>query len=243
MRHLSLVALAGATWAVAGCHDTLPGPVGPDTAIALHFDSLSAQANAASQPNRLAALDLALRALADGTIPSTLILTTGTGAHDTATYTLVTWSLADLVQKATSDSVTDSLLVLVAWRNANADTMVVVRSGDVGVAPEIQGELATLGLTGHLTSGTADTLTSGALVTGNTVALADSGSVEGDFGIFGASCSFVSVSSIRNDSGTQCNREEFLWQWTLRFSPSVTWSLSGSLGASPAYSPGVVIVH
>ena len=237
MLQLSLVALAGAAWAIAGCHDTLPPPAGPDVMLALHFDSLSAQANAASQPIRVAALDLALRALADGTIPSGLVLSTGSSAQDVRTYNTVTWSAATLAPGSQTGAVIDSLLVLVAWRNANADTMIVIRSGDLTLAPRVQAELSTLGLTSHLV---ADTVTSGALVTGNTVAVADSGSVEGDFAIFGASCLFVTVHSIANDNdGTQCNRELFLWNFGLRFSPSVTWSLKGTT----AYSAGVVVVH
>ena len=227
--------------AVAGCHDTIPAPSGPDVMLALHFDSLSAQANAASQTIRLAALDLALRALADGTIPSSLVFSTGSSPQDVGTYNTVTWSTANVKAGSVNDSVTDSLLVLVGWRDANADTMIVIRSGDVTLAQQVQAELSTLGLTSHLvTSDKTDTVTSGALVTGNSVAVADSGSVEGDFGIFGASCLFVTVHSIANDNdGVQCNRELFLWNFALRFSPSVTWSLKGTT----AYSPGVVVIH
>lgn len=236
MRHLSLVALAGAAWALAGCHDSIPGITGPDTALALHFDSLSAQASAASEPNRQAALNLALRALADGAIAGTLILSTGSGTKDTATYNTVSWAAADLITKATSDSVTDSLIVFVGWRGANADTMVVLRSGDPKLAPQVQSELATLGLTTGLAT---DTLTSAGLITGNTVAVADSGSVGGQFGIFGAACRFVTVTSIVNDaSATQCNRELLLWQFGVRFSPSAALALS-----TADYSPGVVIQH
>ena len=240
MRYLSLVAIAGAAWALAGCHDSVPGPSGPDTALALHFDSLTAQANVASQANRAAALDLVLRALADGTLAGTLILSTGPGAHDTATYHTATWGAANLVTKSTTDSVTDSLIVFVGWRGTNADTMVVIRSGDTKLAPQVQSELSTLGLTSHLvTSDTTDTLTSSAFVTGNTVAVADSGSIQGEFGVFGSACTFVHVTSIANDNdGTQCNRELFFWQFGLRFSPSTTLGLP-----TAAYSPGVVVVH
>jgi hypothetical protein len=235
MRHLSLVALAGAAWALAGCHDNTPVILGPDTAVALHFDSLSAQAHAASQPNRVAALDLALRALADGAIPSTLKISMGTTGNDTATYNTVSWSQATLKAIATGDSVTDSLLVFLGWRGANADTIVVARTGHSNLAPQVQAELATLGIATALPT---DSLASGALVIGNTVAVADSGSVEGDFGIFGAACRFIAVSSIANDNnGVQCNREIVFWQFALRFSPSNTWGLN-AIG-----SQGVVIVH
>lgn len=238
---MRLVAVVGVC-ALAGClHDTTK-ILGPDTALALHFDSLSAQASASSQANRVAALNLALRAIADGTTPGTLILSNGLGAKDTATFTTVSWTMASVVVNSSqADSVKDSLLVFVGWRGANADTMVVVRSGDPGLAPQVQGELSILGLTSHLVipGAAADTVTSGALVAGNTVAVADSGSVEGDFGVFGAVCEFVTVSSIANDnvSGRMCNRELLLWQFGLRFSPSVRWSLPSG------YSPGVVVVH
>ena len=235
MRHLSLVALAGAAWAFAGCHDNVPVTSGPDTALALHFDSLSAQANAASQPNRVAALNLALRALADGAIPSTLKISTGATAQDTATFNSVSWSQATLKAIATGDSVTDSLLVFLGWRGPNADTIVVARAGHSNLAPQVQAELATLGIAAALPT---DSLASGALVTGNTVALADSGKVEGDFGIFGARCTFIAVSSIANDNnGVQCNREIIFWEFALRFSPSTRWGLNATS------SQGVVIVH
>jgi hypothetical protein len=234
MRQLTLVALVG-SFALAACHDNFPKIAGPDTALALHFDSLSAQANTASQANRVAALDLMLRALADGTVPSTLILSTGPTAHDTATYTTVSWSTANVkATSATTDSITDSLIVFVGWRGDNADTMVVLRSGNPKLAQQVQAELGTLGLSTGLAS---DTAVAGALVTANTVAVADSGSIEGDFGIFGAVCEFVSVSSIVNDHGVQCNRELLQWQFGLRFSPA------GRRGLRAAFSPGVVIVH
>jgi len=238
---MRLVAAVGVC-ALAGClHDTTQ-ILGADKALALHFDSLSAQASASSQGNRVAALNLALRAIADGTTPGTLILANGSGAKDTATFTTVSWTMARVVTNSSTqtDSVTDSLLVFVGWRGANPDTMIVVRSGDPGLAPQVQSELSALGLSNHLVdSSAADTVTSGALVAGNTVAVADSGSVEGDFGVFGAVCEFVTVTSIVNDntSGQQCNRELLLWQFGLRFSPSVTWSLP------QGYSPGVVVVH
>jgi hypothetical protein len=239
---MRLVAVVGVC-ALAGClHDDSTKILGPDRPLALHFDSLSAQASASSQDNRVAALNLALRAIADGTLPGTLILSNGPGAKDTATFTTVTWTMASVLTNSTSqtDSVKDSLLVFVGWRGANADSMIVVRSGDPGLAPQVQSELSILGLTNHLVdTSAADTLTSGALVAGNTVALADSGSVEGDFGAFGAVCAFVSVTAIANDdvSGQQCNRELLLWQFGLRFSPSLRWSLP------PGYSPGVVVIH
>jgi hypothetical protein len=238
---MRLVAVVGVC-ALAGClHDDSSKILGPDTALALHFDSLSAQAGASSQENRVAALNLALRAIADGTTPGTLILSNGPGAKDTATFTTVSWTMASVVTNAAQvDSVKDSLLVFVGWRGANADSMIVVRSGDPGLAPQVQSELRILGLTSHLVDTiSADTLTSGALVAGNTVAVADSGSIEGDFGVFGAVCAFVSVTAIANDdvSGQQCNRELLLWQFGLRFSPSLRWSLPSG------YSPGVVVVH
>jgi hypothetical protein len=239
---MRLVAVVGVC-ALAGClHDDSTKILGPDTALALHFDSLSAQASASSQDNRVAALNLALRAIADGTLPGTLILSNGPDAKDTATFTTVSWTMASVVTNSSSqtDSVKDSLLVFVGWRGANADSMIVVRSGDPGLAPQVQSELSALGLANHLVdTSAADTLTSGALVAGNTVAVADSGSVEGDFGVFGAVCAFVTVSSIANDnvSGQQCNRELLLWQFGLRFSPSLRWSLPSG------YSPGVVVVH
>ncbi len=239
---MRLVAVVGVC-ALAGClHDDSAKVLGPDTPLALHFDSLSAQASASSQANRVAALNLALRAIADGTTPGLLILSNGLGAKDTATYTTVSWTMANVAVNATAqtDSVKDSLLVFVGWRGANADTMIVVRTGDPGIAPQVQSELAILGLANHLVdTSAADTVTSGALVAGNTVAVADSGSIEGDFGVFGAVCAFVTVSSIANDnvSGQMCNRELLLWQFGLRFSPSARWSLPSG------YSPGVVVVH
>ncbi|HTD59372.1 MAG TPA: hypothetical protein VK679_01915 [Gemmatimonadaceae bacterium] len=238
---MRLVALAMAGVLVGCLHDDTK-ILGPDTALALHFDSLSAQASASSQENRVAALNLALRAIADGTTPGTLILSNGLDAKDTATYTTVSWTMASVLLNSTTqtDSVKDSLLVFVGWRGVNADTMIVARTGDPGIAPQVQSELAILGLTNHLvTSDATDTVTSGALVAGNTVAVADSGSIEGDFGVFGAVCAFVTVSSIANDnvSGEQCNRELLLWQFGLRFSPSVRWSLPSG------YSSGVVVVH
>jgi len=239
---MRLVAVVGVC-ALAGClHDDSAKVLGPDTPLALHFDSLSAQASASSQANRVAALNLALRAIADGTTPGLLILSNGLGAKDTATYTTVSWTMANVAVNATAqtDSVKDSLLVFVGWRGANADTMIVVRTGDPGIAPQVQSELAILGLANHLVdTSAADTVTSGALVAGNTVAVADSGSIEGDFGVFGAVCAFVTVSSIANDnvSGQMCNRELLLWQFGLRFSPSARWSLPSG------YSHGVVVVH
>jgi hypothetical protein len=238
MRHLSLIGLAGAAWAMAGCLDHTTGPSGPDTALALHFDSLSAEASAGSQENRVAALDLVLRSLADGAIPGTLILSTGPDAHDTATYNTATWSSATLKAVAGGDSVTDSLNVFLGWRGADADTMVVLRTGDTKLAPQVQSELARLGLTnGLVTSDTTDTLTSGGFITGNTVAVADSGSIAEGSAIFGAACAFVSVSSLANDaSAARCNRELLLWTFGVRFSPSVRLALT-----TPSYSPGVVV--
>lgn len=223
---------------MVGCVDHITQPSGPDTAAALHFDTLSAQATASDQLNRAAALDLVLRTLADGGIPGTLILSTGPTKQDTATYNTVTWSAADVVALATHDSVTDSLVVFIGWRGTNADTMAVLRVGDTKMAPQVQSELAKLGLTNHLvTADTTDTLTSGAFVTGNTVAVADSGSIAGGFSFFGAPCVYVPVTSVVNDhSAAQCNRELLQWQFGVRFSPSVF------LGLTPAsYSPGVVV--
>ena len=234
MRHLSLVALAGAAWTLAGCHDTTPTIPGPDTVLALHFDSLTAAAHIASQTNREAALDLALRALADGATPSAVLMLTGPTAQDTAVYNTVSWSQASVVVGATADSITDSLTVFVGWRGTNADTMVVLRTGHTKLAPQVQSELATLGIATALPS---DSLESGALVTGNTVAPADSGAVEGDFSVFGAPCQFVTVSSLVNDHAFQCDRDLIIWKFTLRFSPSVKW------GLNTTYSQGVVVVH
>lgn len=238
MRQLSLVALAGAALATAGCVDHITQPAGPNTSLALHFDSLSVQATAASQQNRAAALDLVLRSLADGAIPGTIILSTGTGAHDTATYNTATWSTATVVAKSTGDTVTDSLIVFVGWRGADADTMAILRVGDTKMAPQVQSELATLGLVNHLVnSDTTDTATSAGFVTANTVAVADSGKIQGQFGIFGAACAFVSVSSLANDSSArQCNRELLVFDFGVRFSLANRLALS-----SPGYSPGVVV--
>jgi hypothetical protein len=105
-----------------------------------------------------------------------------------------------------------------------------VRAGDPTLAPQVESELATLGLAGSVA-------TPAALVIGNTVTVADSGAIQGDYGFFGAVCAFVTVTSVTNDNGDQCDREYFLWQFGLRFSPSVYWNLASS------YSPGVVIVH
>jgi hypothetical protein len=223
---------------MVGCLDHITQPSGPDTTLALHFDSLSAQASAATQENRVAALDLLLRALADGAIPGTIILSTGAGASDTATYSTATWGAANLVVRSTGDSVTDSLVVFLGWRGVNADTMVVIRSGDPTIAPQVESELATLGLTHRIaTSDSTDSLTSAGFVAGNVVAVADSGAISGGFGVFGAACAYVPVSSIANDAtSAQCNRELFLWTFGVRF------SLSTRLGlATPSYSPGVAV--
>lgn len=238
MRHLRLLALAGAGWAMVGCLDHITQPAGPNTSQAHHFDSLSAEATASQQLNRAAALDLVLRTLSDGGLPGTLILSTGPAKQDTATYNTLTWSMASLIAKPTGDSVTDSLVVFVGWRGADADTMAVLRVGDTKMAPQVQSELATLGLTNHLvTSDTTDTLTSAAFVTGNTVAVADSGAIAGGFGVFGSPCVYVPVASVANDaSAAQCNRELLLWQFGVRFSPSIFLGLTAA-----SYSPGVVV--
>ena len=236
---MRLVAIVGAC-ALAGCNDTIPGPLPPNTQLTLHFDSLSAQASAASQPNRVAALNLALRSLADGTLPGLLVFSTGPGGTDTVTFTTVTWSAATVLTVGQATTVTDSLLVLVGWRGANADSMLVVRSGDPALAPQVQSELSTLGLTAtHLvTSDTTDTATSAALVGGNAVTVADSGAVEGDFGVSGTNCQFTTVSSVQNDkAASQCMRELVLWQFGLRFSPA------SRLRLQPGYSPGIVVAH
>lgn len=240
MRQLRLLAFVGAAWALTACHDTISQPAGPDTALALHFDSLSAQANAASLPNRVAALDLILRALADGTLPGTLILSNGLGNKDTITYNTASWSVANVITKPGGDSVTDSLIVFLGWRGGNADTMVVLRSGDTKLAPQVESELSTLGLLAHLApSDTTDTLTSAGLVTGNAVAVADSGFVRGAFGVFGAPCKFVTVTSVTNDQAEkQCNRELLQWDFGVRFSPSARLGLT-----TQAFSPGVVLVR
>jgi hypothetical protein len=216
-----------------GCPNDTPVISGPDTALALHFDSLSAQAKAASQLNRVAALDLVLRALADGALPGTVIVSKGATPHDTATFGSVSWTQASVKTLATGDSVTDSLLVFLGWRGTNADTIVVARTGHPNLAPQVEAELATLGIATALPT---DSLVSGALVTGNTVTVADSGSVEGDFGVFGLPCRFISVSSIANDNSMQCDREILFWEFALRFSPS-TWGLNATS------SQGVVIVN
>jgi hypothetical protein len=237
MRHLSLAGIA-AVWALAACHDTLPGPSGPNHTLAAHFDSLSAQATAASQDNRAAALDLGLHAIADGGTPGSIRFTTGTAATDTAAYFTIVWSTAKIIQRPSGDTVTDSLLVLFAWRGTNADTILIVRAGHPGLATNIQSELATLGLTIGLPQ---DSLASAVLITtGNTVAPADSGSTNAQFGVLGSPCSFIVVASVTNDSnsnGATCEYVLTDWAFTLRFSPSVLWSLAG--GASP----GVVLLR
>jgi hypothetical protein len=236
MRHLSLAGVFGAL-ALAACQDIVPAPSGANTGMAEHFDSLSAQASAASQDNRAAALDLALHALADGAKPGSMLITT-TAAIDTATYSTIVWSEASVIQQATSDSVTDSLVVLVGWRGTNADSILVIRAGHPGFAPTIQSELATLGLTTGLPQ---DSLASAALVTGgNTVTLADSGVVNAVFGVAGSSCAFITVTSISNDSNTSdagCDYVLIDWGFSLLFSPSEVWSLAA--GASP----GVVVLR
>lgn len=223
---------------MAGCLDHTTAPSGPNTALALHFDSLSAQATGASQANRAAALNLVLRTLADGGLPGLIILSTGPGKQDTATYNTITWSQASLLVKSTGDSVTDSLMVFIGWRGADADTMAVLRVGDTKMAQPVQSELATLGLVQRIaTSDSTDTVTSAGLVIGNTVAVADSGSIKGNFGVFGSTCVFVTVNSIASDAGAaQCNRELLQWQFGVRFSPSVFLALP-----TPNFSPGVVV--
>jgi len=220
---------------MAGCLDHITQPSGPETSLAFHFDSLSAQASAATQENRVAALDLVLRALADGAIPGTIILATGPGAHDTATYNTASWGAARI---AHGDSLTDSLIVIFGWRGANADTMVVFRSGDTGMAPQVESELATLGLRSRIaTSDSTDSLTSAAFVSGNTVTVADSGAITSAFGVLGAPCAFVTVGSIGNDAtAAACNRELFAWMFGVRFSSSTRLGLT-----TQSFSPGVVV--
>jgi hypothetical protein len=236
MRHLSLAGLFGAV-ALAACNDSIPLPSGPSKSLAAHFDTLSAQATAASQDNRAAALDLALHALADGGQPGSIKITTQQTV-DTATYTTIVWSEASVVALTNSDSVTDSLIVLVGWRGTNADSILVIRAGHPGLAVNIQGELATLGLTTGLTQ---DSLASAALVTGgNTVTLADSGVVNSTFGAAGSLCQFITVSSVTNDSNAADAGCEYVLidlGFSLLFSPSDVWSLAA--GASP----GVVILR
>jgi len=222
---------------MAGCLDHIStGPTGPVTAVAFHFDSLSAQASAATQENRVAALDLVLRALADGAIPGILILSTGSTGKDTATYNTVGWGAATV--NASGDSLTDSLMLFLGWRGANADTMVVIRSGDTRMSPQVQAELATLGLTSRIaTSDSTDSLTSAGFVIGNTVAVADSGVVASGFGVIGAACAFLTVASVTNDAtAAACNRELYTWVFGLRFSPSTRLGL-----ATQSFSPGVVV--
>jgi hypothetical protein len=234
MRHLRLAGLLGAV-AVGACVDSLPPASKPDTALALHFDTLTAEANSAGQPNRVAALDLTLRTLADGANPALVALTTGS-ASDSAMYSSVVWSIATAkVDAAGQDSVTDSLMVFLAWRTSTPDTIVVARLGDLSLAtPEVEDELATLGLTTSMANNSG---ASGALVIGNTVSLADSGRVSGGYAVLGGLCQYVTVTSIANDYGTSCNTELFDWSFSLRFSPSDVWGLSA--GASQ----GIVILQ
>ena len=231
MRRLSLAGVA----ALAACHDSTVSPSGPDRPLAAHLDSLSAQATSASQLNRAAALDLALRAIADGSLPGTLQITTSLTSAP-ASFTAVAWSEAHVILKNGVDSVADSLMVFVAWRGLTADSMLVIRAGHPGLAPNVQAELETLGLTGALSG---DSLASAALVSGNVVTLADSGTVNGLYGILGSLCSYITVSSIGNDSGSgsACQLALLDVAFALRFSPSTLWGLNA--GASP----GVVIVH
>lgn len=224
---------------MAACLDKAPTPAGPETTLALHFDSLSAQASAATQPNRVAALNLILRTVADGGIPGRLILSIGAGAHDTATYNTATWGAATLAASASAqDSLTDSLIVFLGWRGDNADTIVVLRNGDPRIVPQVGSELATLGLTSRIaTSDSTDSLTSAGFIVGNTVVVADSGAISGSFGIFGTACQFTTVSSIVNDASDHvCDRELFGWTFGVRFSPSTRLGLS-----TASYSPGVVV--
>jgi hypothetical protein len=237
MRHLRLTAagaLAGMA-VLAACNDSTPTPSGPDTAEAFHFDSLAFEASSSSEQNRVAALDLALRALADGGTPGTLQLTTSqTSAPES--FSAVAWSAANVVQTSTADSATDSVMVIVAWRDLNADSMLVIRTGHASLFPPVQSELATLGLTGILSG---DSLQAAAIVSGNTVTLADSGLVNAQFGVLGAGCSFITVASVTNDSGSGANCDLALidFAFALRFSPSALWGLNA--GASP----GVVILR
>lgn len=236
MRYLRLAVLAGLS-AVAACNDKVPGPTGPNTSLAFHFDSLSSAATKASENNRATALNLALRVMADGGYPGLVKIADGTKT-DTATYETIAWSIASVVQKGTVDSVTDSLMVIVGWRGINADSLIVLRVGTTGLAPNVQNELATLGLTFNGLSG--DSLVSAALVTGNnTVTLADSGAVTAQYGVLGQNCEFITVTSIANDSGsgTSCQLVLIDWGFTLRFSPSSLW------GVQAVASPGVVIIQ
>jgi hypothetical protein len=243
MRRLNLVLAAASVGLVAACHDTTVQPTGPDHTKIQHFDSLSAQAKAAGQTNRVAALDLMLRTLADGGIVGSDQITTGAGAGNFLIYSSLAWSIAtEVVKPGTNvDSVTDSLMVLTAWSGANADTMLVVRVGNPKLAQQVKTELATLGLTAAMprfASDTVkgDTVSSAAIVVGNTVIPADSGGVSASYAIFGSGCVFVDVTSVQNDKGTQCVRELFDFTFDLRFSPSISWGLMSN-------APGVVIVH
>lgn len=232
MRFMSLATVV-AICVLAACHDTLPGPSGPNTTLAAHFDSLSAEATAASEPNRAAALDLGLHALADGGQAGSIRFTTGATAADTESYFTIVWSTANVHVAATGDSLTDSLMVLFAWHGTNADSILVVRVGHPSLATAgVQAELATLGLTTNLPQ---DTLGSAALITGgNNAAPADSGSTSAEFGALGSACTFITVASITNDNsakGATCQYVLVEWAFTLRFSPSVLWSLGGGASA------------
>jgi hypothetical protein len=233
MRLLRLAALASIS-AVAACHDTIPQPAGPDTPLALHFDTLAGQASAGSQASRSAALDLVLRTLADGADPTMVNLSTGT-AGDTSSFSTVTWSVATAkVNAEGQDSVTDSLMVFVAWRGLNPDTIVVGRLGDPTLAPQEQAELETLGIA---TSVPADTGGgAGALVIGNAVSLANSSTITGGYEVLGGLCQYITVTSIANDEGTACSKEIFSWSFDLRFSSSNVWGLVAGV------SQGVVIL-
>jgi hypothetical protein len=233
MRYLCLAGLAGIS-VLSACNDSLPPAPGPDTALAYHFDTLAAEASAASQLNRAAALDMALRAIADGAIPDTVRLLVGS-ASDTVKYATVSWSIANAIVDASGDdSVADSLMVFLAWRTSSPDTIFVARVGDPTLSDLVQAELETLGLTVNMRG---DSGASGALVTGNTVTLADSGNVAAGYDVAGEPCPFVNVSSVTNDDGTACSREIIDWSFTLRFSPSSVWSISA------AASQGVVILN
>jgi hypothetical protein len=240
MRYLNLVVVAAGLALVAACHDTTIQPPGPDNTRVQHFDSLSAKAKAAGQTNRVAALNLTLRTLADGAIAGSNEIKTGSQANDFVIYRTAVWSLATEVVRQPADSITDSLMVFTSWSGANADTILVVRVGNPKLQQQVNAELATLGLTTtHLTSDTvtADTVTSAALVVGDVVFPADSGIISASYAVFGSACSFVTVQSVTNDSGTQCAREVFDWNFDLRFSPSVRWGLSQTTAA------GIVIVR
>jgi hypothetical protein len=221
--------------AAMACHTDIPSAPGVDAKAAAHFDSLVAQATAAGQPKRAAALQIALRSLADGANASALFQVTAGGHTDSAfTMGTITWSTATVRLLASGvDSVTDSLLVQTAWRGINADTIIVTRVGNaLALAGPIQPQLTTLGLS------TTDSVKAVFVGSTDSAAVADSGTLSASFAILGTPCVYTTVQSTGNDSATQgtCDRVGTFWKFDLHFGPT-------RFGVASGGSPGIVIIR